>query len=98
MKNRGASSASANQVAIADSYAAVVANASPARRLRVSSDSSPDARSSVSTGWYCSARDTAATFAKFFAAPRSIDGPPTSIISTASSSPTPRRPATSANG
>ena len=32
-----------------------------------------------------------ATCAKFFAAPRSIDGPPTSIISTASSSVTPRR-------
>ena len=42
--------------------------------------------------------ETAATCAKFFAAARSIDGPPTSIISTISASVTPRRPATDANG
>ena len=36
--------------------------------------------------------------AKFFAAPRSIEGPPTSIISTASASVTPWRAATCSNG
>ena len=43
-------------------------------------------------------RQTAATCAKFFAAARSIDGPPTSIISIASSSVTPSRAATDVNG
>ena len=40
---------------------------------------------------YCSGRQTGTTCAKFFAAARSIDGPPTSIISIASASVTPRR-------
>ena len=94
----GNSSRALNQVAIAASYAAVCANASAARRRRVSSESSPLARSSSSTSWYCSGRHTGAQWAKFFAAPRSIDGPPTSIVSTASSSVTPRRAVTCSNG
>ena len=64
----------------------------------MSSESSPFARSSSSTWWYWSGRQTGAQCAKFFAAPRSIDGPPTSIVSTASSSVTPRRAVTSSNG
>ena len=46
-------------------------------------------RSSCARTSYCSGRQTGAQCAKFFAAPRSIDGPPMSIISTASSSRTP---------
>ena len=42
--------------------------------------------------------ETATTCAKFLAAARSIDGPPTSIISTTSASVAPRRPATDVNG
>ena len=49
---------------------------------RVSSETSPCSRSSSSTTSYWSGCETAATCAKFFAAARSIDGPPTSIIST----------------
>ena len=46
----------------------------------------PCSRSSASTSSYCSGLETTATWAKFFAAARSIDGPPTSIISTTSAS------------
>ena len=52
----------------------------------------------ATTAAYCSGRASGATCAKFFAAARSIDGPPMSIISTASSSRTPNRPATSRKG
>ena len=76
----------ANHVAIAASYAALVANASAASARRVSSDTSPCSRSSRSTISYCRGSVTAATWAKFLAAARSIDGPPTSIISIVSSS------------
>jgi hypothetical protein len=94
----GNGSRSANHVAIAASYAAVVANASAASSRRVSDESEPDDRSSSSTNPYCAGRQTGATCAKFLAAPRSIDGPPTSIISTASASVTPRCCATCSNG
>ena len=43
-------------------------------------------------------RQTGAQWAKFFAAPRSIDGPPMSIVSTASSSVTSILAVTSSNG
>ena len=46
-------------------------------------------RSSARTGSYCSGRQTGATWAKFLAAPRSSEGPPTSIISIRSASSTP---------
>ena len=52
---------------------------------------SPPSASSASTGSYCSGRQTGATCAKFLAAPRSSDGPPTSIISMMSASSTPSR-------
>ena len=52
---------------------------------RVSSESTPCSVSSRGRAAYCSGSHTGATCAKFFAAARSIDGPPMSIISTASS-------------
>ena len=51
----------------------------------MSCESAPCSVSSSSTVSYCSGSHTGATCAKFFAAARSIDGPPMSIISTASS-------------
>ena len=98
VKTSGKASRSANQRATAASKTAVVANASAARARRVSSDSSPVSRSSCRTRPYWSGRETAATCAKFFAAPRSIVGPPMSIISTASCSWVPYRVATSRKG
>ena len=89
---------SPNHAAIAASYEAVVAKACVASMCRVSCDSVPWTRSSSSTSSYCSGRHTGITWTKFLAAARSIDGPPTSIISIASASVTPRRPATDAKG
>ena len=63
---------------------------------RAESRRAPAARRRTTGYW--SGRQTGATCAKFFAAARSIEGPPTSIISTASSSLTPRSPTTSAKG
>ena len=94
----GNSSVSPNQFAIVASYTALVSNASRASRRRVSSVVSPCSRSSASTSSYCSGLDTTVTCAKFLAAARSIDGPPTSIISTTSASVLPRSAATVANG
>ena len=94
----GNGSVSPNQFAIAASYAAVTANACAASRRRSPSGTRPSARSASSTGSYWSGRDTGTTWAKFFAAARRSAGPPTSIISIASASLAPRRPATEANG
>ena len=79
----------AYESAIVASYDAVVANASFASERRSSRDTERRVRSSSMTTSYCSGLQTAITCSKFFAAARSIDGPPTSIISTASASVTP---------
>ena len=47
---------------------------------------------------YCTGEETGTTCMKFFAAARSMAGPPMSIISTASSSRVSLRQATSSNG
>ena len=78
--------------------AAVSANASAASVRLVSSETVPVSCSSARTGSYWDGRQIGVTCAKFFAAPRSIDGPPMSIISTASSSRTPCRATTRLKG
>ena len=95
----GNDSRSANQTAIADSYAAVDdegLGGERAARVERQRAVLPELGEHVRVA--APGAETGATCAKFFAAARSIAGPPMSIISTASSSRTPCRPATSANG
>ena len=61
-------------------------------------ETAPCSRRSASTRAYCSGPETGATCAKFFAAARSIDGPPMSIISTASAMRAPRFAVIELNG
>ncbi len=78
----------ANQPATAASYAAVCANASAARRRRRSSVVPPSAIS-ARIAPYAAGSTTTVTDGKFFAAARTIAGPPMSICSTTSSGPAP---------
>ena len=99
MSRSGNGSVSANQAATAESYDATCANASPARSRRVSSESEPPSEfSSSSMKPYRSGSVTTATEWKFFAAARTIVGPPMSMFAITSASDTPRRAATDRNG
>ncbi len=70
------------------SYSAVCTKAAAANRAR-SSREKPPSSSAVKSEEYCAADVTTATFAWFFAAPRTIDGPPMSICSMHSSTDAP---------
>ena len=72
------------QDATATSYVAVCTNASAASRLRWASVV-PPSRTAASSPSYCPGEVTIATDGWFFAAARTIDGPPMSICSTHSS-------------
>ena len=65
------------------------ANAAAASRSRVSRDSPPRPRISSSTSGYREGSTTTPTDSKFFAAARTIAGPPMSIFSITSSTPAP---------
>ena len=78
----------ANQEATAVSYAAVCAKACAAKRRRCSSVVPPAARS-MSSAAYAAGSTTTATDGWFFAADRTIAGPPMSICSMHSSGPAP---------
>ncbi len=75
-------SCSSSQATMAASYPAVWAKASRASRWRVSRDREPLALSSPSTAPYSAGSTTIPTWSWFFAAARTIVGPPTSISST----------------
>ena len=66
------------------SYVAVCTNASAASRARCASVKPLPATASITSG-YAAGEVTTATLGWFFAAPRTIDGPPMSICSTHSS-------------
>jgi hypothetical protein len=87
------------QRAIAASYAAVRANtACASSRRSVPLVAPPLARISPSTRPYCAGSVTTVTLSKFFAALRSIDGPPMSTCSTASCSAMPARATVASKG
>ena len=83
-------SCSANQRPIAPSYAPVRAKAAAARRRRTSIDVQPSwASRSASSASYWSGSVTMATQRWFFAAERTMEGPPMSICSITSAKETP---------
>ena len=78
----GNSSSRCSQATIWASNAAVLAKAATASSRRVSSPTVLSlASSSSSNGAYCDASVTTVTNAWFFAAARTIAGPPTSMVS-----------------
>ena len=87
------------QPAIAPSYAAVRANTACAHSRRSPRVVAPAwARISETTRAYCAASVTTVTLSKFFAALRSIDGPPMSMFSIASCSAMPGFATVASNG
>ena len=76
------------QEATATSYAAVCANAAAARACRWAMVNPPASRAATASAYWLGAVSTA-TLGWFFAAARTIDGPPMSICSTHSSGPAP---------
>src|SRR5690606_13053339 len=76
------------QDATATSYVAVCTNAAAASALRWAYVK-PPARTAVTTSSYRAGSTTTATDGWFFAAARTMDGPPMSICSTTSSGPAP---------